>query len=487
FSQHKLRQQNRFGIGFGLWRKYFKRKLKHTDQFIPDSYVDYRPFFTYWVTSVQMLVTVVSLLIFGFGPYGFGRIERTADVLHSSITLKHVSIYEQGNFWLGPSFMNLVHLGAKFSPCMRHDKRIYAQIKLDRDLERETGCCIYNDGTGCFQTSYNTCPFLSFFRANFWCCLWTRPEVFLFIYCDRPSSVDPFEWPDDITEWPICRTSAAFIPENQKHLLCEVTGRPCCIQLHGQCRITTRDYCDFVQGFFHENATLCSQVSCLGDVCGMLPFLDSRKPDQFYRLFIPLFLHAGIFHCVFTIIIQWHYMRDLEKLIGWARMAILYIGSGVAGNLASAIFVPYKPEVGPAGSHIGIFAAMYTDVVYNWAIIAEPWKAIRELNIFMFFLFISGVLPWIDNWAHLFGFIFGLLLSLATFPYIQRGKNVSSWRLMIVVTTLTSASGLFILMLFIFYGLSDFDCPYCEYFNCIPFSPHFCDNQGLRLQSWLPI
>lgn len=35
-------------------------------------------------------------------------------------------------------------------------------------------------------------------------------------------------------------------------------------------------------------------------------------------------------------------MRDLEKLIGWARMAILYIGSGVAGNLASAIFVPYK-------------------------------------------------------------------------------------------------------------------------------------------------
>lgn len=54
--------------------------------------------------------------------------------------------------------MNLVHLGAKFSPCMRHDKRIYAQIKLDRDLERETGCCIYNDGTGCFQTSYNTCP-----------------------------------------------------------------------------------------------------------------------------------------------------------------------------------------------------------------------------------------------------------------------------------------------------------------------------------------
>jgi membrane associated rhomboid family serine protease len=35
-------------------------------------------------------------------------------------------------------------------------------------------------------------------------------------------------------------------------------------------------------------------------------------------------------------------MRDLERLIGWTRMAILYIGSGVGGNLASAIFVPYN-------------------------------------------------------------------------------------------------------------------------------------------------
>lgn len=41
---------------------------------------------------------------------------------------------------------------------------------------------------------------------------------------------------------------------------CEVTGRPCCIQMHGQCRITSREYCDFVRGYYHPNATLCSQV-----------------------------------------------------------------------------------------------------------------------------------------------------------------------------------------------------------------------------------
>jgi membrane associated rhomboid family serine protease len=38
-------------------------------------------------------------------------------------------------------------------------------------------------------------------------------------------------------------------------------------------------------------------------------------------------------------------MRDLEKLTGSLRIAVIYMGSGVAGNLASAIFVPYRADV----------------------------------------------------------------------------------------------------------------------------------------------
>jgi membrane associated rhomboid family serine protease len=38
-------------------------------------------------------------------------------------------------------------------------------------------------------------------------------------------------------------------------------------------------------------------------------------------------------------------MKDLEKLTGSLRIAIIYMGSGVAGNLASAIFVPYRADV----------------------------------------------------------------------------------------------------------------------------------------------
>lgn len=30
--------------------------------------------------------------------------------------------------------------------------------------------------------------------------------------------------------------------------------------IHGECRIATREYCDFVKGYFHQEASLCSQV-----------------------------------------------------------------------------------------------------------------------------------------------------------------------------------------------------------------------------------
>lgn len=46
-----------------------------------------------------------------------------------------------------------------------------------------------------------------------------------------------------------------------EHMACEVIGHPCCIGVHGQCVITTREHCDFVKGHFHEEASLCSQVS----------------------------------------------------------------------------------------------------------------------------------------------------------------------------------------------------------------------------------
>lgn len=66
-----------------------------------------------------------------------------------------------------------------------------------------------------------------------------------------------------------------------EHMICEVIGHPCCIGIHGTCRITTREYCDFVHGYFHDDASLCSQVCNMGHWCIEILIKYVRKSAQF--------------------------------------------------------------------------------------------------------------------------------------------------------------------------------------------------------------
>ena len=142
----------------------------------------------------------------------------------------------------------------------------------------------------------------------------------------------------------------------------------------------------------------------------MIPFFHPFVPSQFYRLYLSLFLHAGILHLCLTlffqvkwpsnltskikfyynqnstisdskfdlyIFIQMVVLRDLEKLAGWWRIALIYILSGVIGNLASAIFVPYKPDVGPSGAQYGLIACLFVEFVQSWQLLDQPWVSLN--------------------------------------------------------------------------------------------------------------
>nr|XP_031543051.1 inactive rhomboid protein 1 isoform X2 [Vicugna pacos] len=327
---------------------YVKRQIEDMD--------DHRPFFTYWLTFVHSLVTILAVCIYGIAPVGFSQHETVDSVLRNRGVYENVKYVQQENFWIGPSSEALIHLGAKFSPCMRQDPQVHSFIHAAREREKHSACCVRNDRSGCVQTSEEECsstlavwvkwpfhpsaPDLDGHKRQFGSVCHQDPRV-----CDEPSSEDPHEWPDDITKWPICTKNSAGNHTNHPHMDCVITGRPCCIGTKGRCEITSREYCDFMRGYFHEEATLCSQVHCMDDVCGLLPFLNPEVPDQFYRLWLSLFLHAGILHCLVSVCFQMTVLRDLEKLAGWHRIAIIYLLSGITGNLASAIFLPYRAEV----------------------------------------------------------------------------------------------------------------------------------------------
>ena len=65
-----------------------------------------------------------------------------------------------------------------------------------------------------------------------------------------------------------------------------------------------------------------------------------------------------------------------------------------------------------------------------------PEMAILKLVGVTAVFFLAGLLPWVDNYAHLFGFIFGFLLSYALLPFVTFGESLQS--LLLFSTTLLS-------------------------------------------------
>ncbi|XP_037899060.1 inactive rhomboid protein 1 [Glossina fuscipes] len=438
-----------------------------------DDRTDHRPFFTYWINTVQIIVLTLSLLCYGIGPIGFGIEHRTGQVLVTSLSLQTVQHNEQRNVWIGPRNNDLVHMGANFATCMRRDVKIMDIMSKTRRQERETACCIRNDDSGCVQSSQADCSVRGLFPTKS-ISTWKKwspgdsgpggrisgsvcgldPK-----YCDAPASIAPYEWPDDITKWPICRKTNSFSQRfrfkdhTAEHMVCEVIGHPCCTGVYGECRITTREYCDFVNGYFHEEASLCSQISCLSNICGMFPFVNIEVPDQFYRLFTSLCIHAGILHLVITVVFQHFFLADLERLMGPLRTAILYIGSGLAGNLTSSILVPYKPEVGPLASLSGVTAALVVLLTFtHWKQLRKPHLALFKLLIICGFLLSLCSLPWQSNFTGLLaGTCCGIFLTMALVPFVSINRYRRKPKINIIWSCIIFHMVIYTTMLITFY------------------------------------
>lgn len=172
----------------------------------------------------------------------------------------------------------------------------------------------------------------------------------------------------------------------------------------------------------------------------------------------------------------------LETVAGWFRITIIFMLSGIGGNMVSAFFTPYQPEVGPSGALFGLMAALVMQVAQKWTMWKHPIWELVKLLIFISVLFLIGLLPYVDNFAHVAGFTFGLLLSAVFLPYIAR-KGVDTpeeietrkkTKKIFIVVSAPLFLVLFFLFFFLFYLHEDFHCTGCKYFSCIPFTDTFC-------------
>jgi membrane associated rhomboid family serine protease len=224
------------------------------------------------------------------------------------------------------------------------------------------------------------------------------------------------------------------------------------------------------------------QDNCtLNELCGFGGV--SSPPNQWYRFIIPIFLHGGLLHIFVNVLTQLIMGISVEKKMGSLRFAIIYFISGIFGNITSANFAPNgSASVGCSGSLLGIIALYLLKLIFDWKnttfcqFICIIISIVIDLGL--------GLLPIIDNFAHIGGFIMGFLLGFALFQYPTRSQERSKkffrnrsrkWWILCVSRFIALGLGivLFVLSLLNIY-LWHLKCSWCQYINCLPVNG-WCD------------
>jgi len=162
----------------------------------------------------------------------------------------------------------------------------------------------------------------------------------------------------------------------------------------------------------------------LSELCGFggvpEPFYNATasyhqkpEPNQWFRFIVPIFLHAGLIHIGFNLLLQMTMGRDMERSIGSIRFFLVYMSSGIFGFVMGGNFAAAGiPSTGASGSLFGVIALTLLDLLYSWKDRISPVKDLLLILLDIVISFVLGLLPGLDNFSHIGGFLMGLGLGV---------------------------------------------------------------------------
>jgi rhomboid protease GluP len=182
---------------------------------------------------------------------------------------------------------------------------------------------------------------------------------------------------------------------------------------------------------------------------------------EYWRLLTPLFLHIGLIHLLFNQFALSIFGRELERLFGTVRFAVIYFVAGMFGSLASFLFNPVV-SAGASGAIFGIIGAQAVFFLRNREMLGEVGnQQFRSLMMLILInLALGFTIPGIDNYGHIGGLVaggaLGLLLAptyaLERLPLPPFARVVERSRLL--PTALVAGLSLLLLALITYGGLS---------------------------------
>lgn len=401
----------------------------------------HEPHFTRMVTIMQIIIMVAMMFSpeGKLAPWGMGVVEKekTVEVFKGTAT-QPLQIPE--NPYYGPNVETLVAWGSKWSPCMRRDATMLGFREDLETAQASFGCCFDVSSGNCGMMSESDCD--------------SYGSTFLGLGVS-------------------CATST---PPCQQTIL-----HPCCYGIFGQCALLTKDHCDAVDGRYDDSKELCDGEECLFKVCGMTynyheeNLFGYEHPNQFYRFATATFLHVGAIHLIMNCLGQYVLVSQVEFVAGFWRTAIMYVGSGVGGFMISALFSASLLSNGASAAIYGMLGVETVDLFQSWQLVEDKAMQLVGLIVKLILFLGIGTLPYIDNFAHVGGFIAGIVLGLMFLPYIVFGSFDEFRKRLFQFLAAFLLCVLFFGLLYKFYEDGEIICDECEYINCVPYTSSICE------------
>lgn len=153
---------------------------------------------------------------------------------------------------------------------------------------------------------------------------------------------------------------------------------------------------------------------------------------QFYRIIIPIFLHANLVHLIFNMLGLWYVGGVFEMSMGKARFLTTFLLSGIVGNIFSFLLIP-QLSVGASGALFGLFLFLYVTYKYedniSQVFSMKPNKrtqAMERLLLANILLNVIGsvLFPFLDWACHLGGALTGAILAFIAVSKHFRAVNL---------------------------------------------------------------
>jgi rhomboid protease GluP len=157
------------------------------------------------------------------------------------------------------------------------------------------------------------------------------------------------------------------------------------------------------------------------DLVGLLGAKDNAAiaAGQLWRLVTPVFIHGGLVHFFVNMYSLYAIGPVIERFFGAGRTLTLYLLSGIAGVVLSLSFSPY-PSVGASGAIFGLLGSLGAFLYVNRSTFGPAGRLqLRQIILVAVLNLGLGLSPGIDNWGHLGGLLFGVVLAWFIGPNLQ--------------------------------------------------------------------